>query len=404
MPEKKFLAVILEETEGFAFTGTFGGGGFVLRKTVQAPLEPVWVDGRFCRDELSAYGFIRRAIEAAGSGLSGIGISTAFTDGTFVTSDNLPIGRFTATPHLPNPLLKQASHYWPGAALFYRYLCGHAVMDSSSAGETGWTKHGTWNPGLLKKAGLTRKLMPNILSAGERLPHNCFVVPSAIACACSVLPQRKPRRTLLIDCSETAVLSKGFKASIAIPGLRLVNRLIRRWSDADGTPFSWSEIDVGMMITQSCQGVINPADPRFLSTADPEAEIRKFFRETNQRNPSNRFAVLRLVYDSIACSFRQTAGNDFAHVFLTGAGAENHHLCQAISDVMNLPVYAGPVHASALGSVLVQSVGAGIFASYQDGLSAIKNNTNRILYKPVAPALWDDAFIRYASLIQKGHS
>jgi len=402
MPEKKFLAVILEETEGLAFTGTFGGGGFVLRKTVQIPLEPVWIDGRFCRDELSIYGFIRRAIEAAGSGLSGIGISAAFTDGTFVTAENLPIGRFAAVPDLPKPLLKQAARYWPGAALFYHYLCGRAVLDASSAGETGWTKHGTWNLGLLKKAGLTRKLMPNILSSGERLPHACFVVPSALACACSVLPQRKPRRTLLIDCSDTAVLTKGFKASLSIPGMRLINRLIRRWSDADGTPFSWSEIDVGMMITQSCQGLIDPTDPRFLSASDPEAEIRKFFRETNQRNPSNRFAVLRLVYDSIACSFRQAAGNDFAHVFLTGSGAENHHLCQAIADVMNLPVYAGPVHAAALGNIMVQSVGAGLFASHQESMAAIRNNLHRTLYKPVAPLLWDDAFIHYASLIQKG--
>lgn len=402
MSEKKFLAVILGESEGLAFVGTFSGDAFVLRKIAQTPLESVWVDGCFCREELSAYGFIRRAIESAGSELSGIGISTTFTDGTFVTAKGLPIGRFTANPNLPPPLRKQAAHYWPGAALFYHYLSGCAVIDSASAGETGWTKRGAWNLGLLKKAGLTRRLMPSILSAGERLPHACFVVPSAITCACSVLPQKKPRRTLLIDCSDFAVLSKGFKASISIHGMRLINRLIRQWSDKDGVLFSWSEIDVGMMITQSCQGVINPADSRFESSSDTEAEIRKFLSETGQRSPTNRFALLRLVYDSIACSFREIAGNDFAHIFLTGTGSENHHLCQAVSDVMNLPVYAGPVHAAALGSILAQSVGAGLFASYQDGLTALKSRLNRTLYKPVAPALWDDAFIRYTSLIQKG--
>lgn len=404
MSETKFLAVILEETEGLAFAGTFSESGFVLRKIAQAPLEPVWIDGRFCRDELSLYGFIRRAIESAGPELSGIGISTAFTDGTFATPDGLPIGRFTAVPDLPKFLRKQTSHYWPGASLFYRYLCGHAVIDSASAGETGWTRNGVWSPSLLKKVGLARRFMPPILSAGERLPQACFVVPSAITCACSVLPQKKPRRTLLIDCSDTAVLTKGFKVSVSIPGLRLITRLIRRWSDKDGAPFSWSEIDVGMMITQSCQGVIDPADPRFASASDTEDEIRKFLRETGQRNPTNRFSVLRLVYDSIACSFRHTAGNGFAHIFLTGAGAENHHLCQAVADVMNLPVYAGPVHAAALGSILAQSIGAGVFASHQEGLAAIKNRLNRTLYKPVAPALWDDAFTRYTSLIQKGQS
>ena len=48
---------------------------------------------------------------------------------------------------------------------------------------------------------------------------------------------------------------------------------------------------------------------------------------------------------------------------MIGGGARNALLCQLTADVLELPVHAGPVEATALGNVLVQARGAGHLGS-----------------------------------------
>jgi rhamnulokinase len=50
-------------------------------------------------------------------------------------------------------------------------------------------------------------------------------------------------------------------------------------------------------------------------------------------------------------------------VHVIGGGARNALLCQLTADVLELPVLAGPVEATALGNVLVQARGAGLVGS-----------------------------------------
>jgi rhamnulokinase len=50
-------------------------------------------------------------------------------------------------------------------------------------------------------------------------------------------------------------------------------------------------------------------------------------------------------------------------VHVIGGGARNTLLCQLTADVLELPVLAGPVEATALGNVLVQARGAALVGS-----------------------------------------
>ena len=99
---------------------------------------------------------------------------------------------------------------------------------------------------------------------------------------------------------------------------------------------------------------------------DMPARIEAFCRETGQRPPAGRAAMVRCILDSLACRHRQTleraealAGRRVDVVHLVGGGAANALLCQLTADVTGRPVLAGPVEATGVGNLLVQAWAAG---------------------------------------------
>ena len=85
------------------------------------------------------------------------------------------------------------------------------------------------------------------------------------------------------------------------------------------------------------------------------------------RRPARRCAAILV---SLACKYRivlrsleRVTGRQVRRVHIIGGGARNALLCQLTADVLELPVLAGPVEATALGNVLVQARGAGLVGS-----------------------------------------
>ena len=86
--------------------------------------------------------------------------------------------------------------------------------------------------------------------------------------------------------------------------------------------------------------------------------------------PATRGETVRAILLSLACKYRvvlrsleRVTGRRVRCVHVIGGGARNGLLCQLTADVLELPVLAGPVEATALGNVLVQARGAGLVGS-----------------------------------------
>lgn len=70
------------------------------------------------------------------------------------------------------------------------------------------------------------------------------------------------------------------------------------------------------------------------------------------------------------------SGRRVRTINLVGGGAQNAMLCQAIADRSGLPVVAGPVEATALGSVLVQARSLGAVDGDLESLRALIARTH----------------------------
>jgi len=115
--------------------------------------------------------------------------------------------------------------------------------------------------------------------------------------------------------------------------------------------------------------LINPNDERFLNPASMVDEIRAFCRENGQGEPASAGELARCIFESLAFLYRSTlaeletiTGTPIEHIHIVGGGCQNDFLNQLCANFCGLPVFTGPVEASALGNIGAQLRGLGLLA------------------------------------------
>ena len=89
-------------------------------------------------------------------------------------------------------------------------------------------------------------------------------------------------------------------------------------------------------------------------------------------------ALVRSILDSLAKAYalaiddaRRLTGRSIDVIHIVGGGSRNALLCQLTADATGLPVFAGPVEATAIGNILVQARSLGLVEGGLDDLRAI---------------------------------
>ena len=80
---------------------------------------------------------------------------------------------------------------------------------------------------------------------------------------------------------------------------------------------------------------------------------------------------------------------------IIGGGSQNSYLNQATANATGLPVMAGPVEATVIGNVLVQSIANARFASLNDAREYVRQNVRLQHFEPQASRDCDVAARRY---------
>lgn len=153
-----------------------------------------------------------------------------------------------------------------------------------------------------------------------------------------------------------------------VMGLWVLTETLRTW-EARGERVELATVLAEAAEAPALAAVVDLDAPEFLPPGDMPARITAACRETGQRPPETRGALVRCIVDSLALAYRRTvrqaaelAGRSVDVVHVVGGGVRNELLCQLTADACGVPVLAGPVEAAALGNVLVQAraLGAGL--------------------------------------------
>nr|WP_296773569.1 rhamnulokinase family protein [Rhodococcus sp. (in: high G+C Gram-positive bacteria)] len=146
-----------------------------------------------------------------------------------------------------------------------------------------------------------------------------------------------------------------------VMGLWLLSESVREWSVQDGEAVDLPELLAAAAQCPSSSLVFDADDDTFLPRGDMPARIGRWYRERGLEVPASRVETVRAIIDSLAAAFARSvrdaaavSGIDVRRVHVVGGGAQNALLCRAIADQLGLPVFAGPVEATAIGNVLIQ--------------------------------------------------
>ena len=169
-----------------------------------------------------------------------------------------------------------------------------------------------------------------------------------------------------------------------VMGLWLLQESLRTW-ELEGAAEHLPALLIAAAELPPGGPVFDPDDPALLPPGDMPARIAAACVRADQPEPASRPALVRCILDSLAAAFGRAvrdvarlSGQSVEVVHLVGGGARNSLLCQLTADACEVPVLAGPVEATALGSVLIQARARGLLAGDLETLRALVRATQDI--------------------------
>jgi rhamnulokinase len=172
-------------------------------------------------------------------------------------------------------------------------------------------------------------------------------------------------------------------------GMWVLEECVREWAAADGERVSYDALMTAAAAAPPTDGTIDLNAPEFAHRGGMERKVAAACRAVGMSPPDGRGALVRLVLESLAASYRRTlveldalrcTAAEVVHV--VGGGARNALLNQLTADACDRPVIAGPEEATALGNLLVQARTLGDLPAGISVREAARQSSRLTTYEP----------------------
>ncbi len=346
-------------------------------------------------------------------------------------------------------LMKVVEVALPTSSLLYYFLGGCQAVDSTWASVTQLmdARRGAWSAEILEALNIPTNILPAIVAPGARLGRMhpqlahmagltgkvaLYAVGSHdTASAFAAAPVEDATRALIISSGTWSLVGKLVAQPLTTPaamgcnfsneggigntrllkncmGTWIVQELLRQWEIRDGARMPWSEVDRITPAAKPFTAFINPDDPRFYNPRDMESAIFDYIQECGQPLPRGRGMTLRIVYESLAMQYRSVSeqlaaitGTPTDVVHIVGGGSGNALLNQFTADAAGVRVVAGPREATAMGNLMVQAVGAGVYPDLATAQRHCAAPRELREFLPENTAAWSAAYQTYKDIIHE---
>ncbi len=187
-------------------------------------------------------------------------------------------------------------------------------------------------------------------------------------------------------------------------GLWIVQECRRTWAQG-GKADSYDDLTRHAAGVPACRSLIDVDDPEFAGPGDMPRRIQEYCRRTAQPIPEGKGAIVRCALDSLALKYRAVLtemenllGRRLAPLHIVGGGSRNALLCQLAANATGREVHAGPVEATAAGSIIMQAIATGDLGSVADGREVVRRSFDVSIYEPQPDAELDEAYARLTTL------
>jgi rhamnulokinase len=192
-----------------------------------------------------------------------------------------------------------------------------------------------------------------------------------------------------------------------IMGLWLIQECKRQW-DWEGRIFSFSELESLALAAEPFKAFIDPDDISFMPPGNMPGRIAKYCGNTGQYVPTNPGEIIRCITQSLALKYRMTVenleeilGKRLPVIHMVGGGIKNRMLCRFTANATGREVFAGPVEATSIGNLMVQTIALGEVKNLREVRQIIMSSFPVEKYEPQDTGKWDEAYYRFFKIIKK---
>ena len=194
-----------------------------------------------------------------------------------------------------------------------------------------------------------------------------------------------------------------FRVLKNLTGLWLLQEYHRQVEKAQ--EYTYAELSNIGINTPPIRSVIDPDATQFIKPESMSGSIADYCRSNGQHVPQSIGEFVHIILESLAlayfhtlCQLEEISGRKITQINIVGGGSQNQALCQFTADVTGLPVYAGPVEATAIGNILFQAMAQGKIKSQKELREIVKNSFPLASYEPHHTPYWDDMYDHFLKI------
>lgn len=172
-----------------------------------------------------------------------------------------------------------------------------------------------------------------------------------------------------------------------ITGLWILQRLMSEWK------ICGEELSYDSIIPQAAEAEIDTIipvdDATFMNPENMEKALMDYCSTHQLKVPSNKAETVRCVLQSLAYKYGQAVEqlnrclpSPIRQLNIIGGGSQNKLLNQLTADALGIPVYAGPVEATAIGNILTQAMAKGEIADLRELREIVSRSVTPQVYYP----------------------
>ena len=172
-----------------------------------------------------------------------------------------------------------------------------------------------------------------------------------------------------------------------ITGLWILQRLMAEWKER-GEEQTYSQL-LPEAEKACINSIIPVADAAFMNPVSMEKAICDYCKDSAQQIPATKAEFTRCLLQSLAQKYQDAISgvNDLLpepikRLHIIGGGSQNELLNQLTADALGLPVWAGPVEATAMGNILVQAMAAGEISNLDALRDIVRSSVTPKVFEP----------------------
>ena len=188
-----------------------------------------------------------------------------------------------------------------------------------------------------------------------------------------------------------------------ICGMWLLECCRKEWTNA---PEKYEDLYREVKTTKEFRSFIFPDAPEFTNPSSMIEAIKNFCKYSGQPIPETYKEQARCIFDSLAMRYSQVfrmlselSPFPLKRLHIIGGGTQNYLLNQYTANALGVPVYTGPIEATAIGNIMVQAQAAGLVKNLKEIRTVIRQSFPPKCYMPDDSKKWADAYEKYLKVV-----